>query len=162
MESEVRTLTQVELKRLVSYNTRTGIFRWLHSGPGRNGGLLAGGISVQGYRVICIDYVDHLAHRLAFLYVTGAWPQHMVDHKNGRRADNRWSNLRDVTHTGNMRNCTKATKNAISRGVSWDSTRGKYRAQLYADGRVRLCRRFDTLAEAQAAYAEARRIYHTI
>lgn len=155
-------LTQAELKSLVSYNSRTGIFKWLHSGPGRNESLLAGSINTQGYRVVRICGEDYFAHRLAFLYVTGSWPVHTIDHRNGVRRDNRWTNLRDVTHTGNMRNCSKAIRNAISRGVSWDAARHKYKAQLYADGRVRLNKRFDDLADAQAAYAEAKRIYHTI
>lgn len=121
-------LTQEYLKSRLSYNPRTGVFKWLHSGPGINESLLAGGINTLGYRVICLDYVDYAAHRLAFLYMTGRWPNAVVDHKNGKRSDNRWSNLRDVTQTVNMRNCSKATKGAIVRGVSWDASRGKYKA----------------------------------
>lgn len=153
-------LTQAELKRLVSYNPRTGVFKWLHSGPGRNRSLLAGSINTQGYRVVRIYGEDYFAHRLAFLYMLGYWPRAVVDHRNGRRSDNRWSNLRDVTQTVNMRNCNKATKGAIVRGVSWDSARGRYKAQLYADGVVRLNKRFDALSDAIAAYEEARALWH--
>lgn len=154
-------LTQAELKAMLTYNPRTGSFRWLRGRPGRRLDGLAGCINTHGYRVIRINGVDHYGHRLAFLYMTGQWPLRTVDHRNGNPSDNRWSNLRDVSHKTNVRNCTKATKNAICRGVTWDEERGQYKAQLYANGFVRLNKRFDDLGDAIAAYAHARSIWHS-
>jgi hypothetical protein len=44
-----------------------------------------------------------LSHRLAFALMEGRWP-HIVDHINRDRSDNRWANLREVTHAANMAN----------------------------------------------------------
>lgn len=43
-------------------------------------------------------------HRLIWLWMTGEWPKYEIDHINGVRNDNRWINLRDVTHRENMMN----------------------------------------------------------
>jgi len=43
-------------------------------------------------------------HRLAWLLQTGSWPSNEIDHINGVRDDNRWSNLRDVSRAVNMQN----------------------------------------------------------
>lgn len=43
-------------------------------------------------------------HQIAFACMTGQWPLGVVDHVNGDRQDNRWSNLRDVSHRSNMLN----------------------------------------------------------
>jgi len=43
-------------------------------------------------------------HRLIWLWMTGEWPKFEIDHENGIRNDNRWKNLRDVTHRENMMN----------------------------------------------------------
>ena len=157
----MNTLTQAHLRQTLRYNPRTGSWRWLIPAPGRSTTGVAGSINTQDYRVICIDYVDHFAHRLAFLYVTGLWPEGIVDHRNRHRADNRWSNLRDVTQFENMHNCVVATKNAIVRGVTWDASRMQYKAQLYARGKMRLNERFDCLEEAINARALAVARYHT-
>lgn len=45
-----------------------------------------------------------MEHRLAWLMVTGAWPAGNVDHMNRSKADNRFTNLRDVTQSQNMHN----------------------------------------------------------
>jgi hypothetical protein len=96
------------------YDPDTGEFRFREDSYRRSGkrmillrraGDLAGGKPVEGrYRVITIDGVNYPAHRLAWLYVTGRWPHPEIDHIDGDRTNNRFANLREVTHSENMRN----------------------------------------------------------
>lgn len=59
----------------------------------------------NGYIVIKIDGNRHYGHRLAFLYMTGEWSKHLVDHKPpGMKSDNRWENIREATYTQNAYN----------------------------------------------------------
>jgi HNH endonuclease len=58
--------------------------------------LEAGYVNHDGYRVIELDGREHYAHDLAWLMQTGAWPQRRIEHINGNRNDNRWSNLRET------------------------------------------------------------------
>ena len=48
----------------------------------------------DGYRYVEIDGVRYRADELAFLFVTGKWPEGEIEHINGDRSDNRWENLR--------------------------------------------------------------------
>lgn len=82
----------------------TGCFAWKILGKGRQ--LDKVGSDATGYLVIQIDGVRHRAHRLAFYLMLGEWPAKdlEVDHINGVRTDNRWINLRLVTHAENTKN----------------------------------------------------------
>lgn len=63
-----------------------------------------------------------------------------VDHRNGDPLDNRKANLRLATHQQNMFNCGKRSaykgKPTAStfKGVTWDKSCGKYKAQIMKNG----------------------------
>ena len=94
-------------------------------------GDIAGGIRSDGYASISVDGGLFLSHRLAFLYFDGMFPLNDVDHINGKRADNRWINLRKVTRLENTRNI-KIRKNKTSGfvGVNFDRASNKWRGQI--------------------------------
>lgn len=162
-----RPLTAERLRELLHYDPETGVFRWRAdrlTGRGRRllarAGDIAGTREQNGYVRINIDYRPQRAHRLAFLYVTGKWPRHHVDHKNGVPDDNAWSNLRDVP---------QAINNQNQRRVRADSKTGVQGVQQTADGRfvarvglsgTRHIGRFDTPQEAHSAYVAAKRELH--
>ena len=58
----------------------------------------------NGYLVICIDYQKVLCHRLVIFYMTRRWPNCEVDHIDGDRQNNRYSNLRLATRQQNSFN----------------------------------------------------------
>lgn len=105
--------------------------------------------------------VPKLAHRLAWLYVYGEWPQHGLDHINGVRLDNRISNLRDVPQTINLENQRKAKGLTKSGFLGVERTRGgKWAARIVANGKRYGLGVFATPEAAHSAYVTAKRKLH--
>jgi hypothetical protein len=97
------------LRLLLDYNPETGDVTWrVYRGRCANVGDLAGSVSLNGYRRICIrdgDTVNYLAHRIAWALHYGEDPYpHELDHIDRNRLNNRITNLRLVTRSENMRN----------------------------------------------------------
>ena len=83
----------------------------------------------HGYRITYINGKKYRNHRLAYLIVEGKWPEEFIDHVNGNRSDNSWSNIRGVTHLENCKNLKKSANNSSGvNGVCWDSVHNKWRA----------------------------------
>lgn len=145
-------LTTERLRELVTYDPETGIFRWRVSRPGCHPGDECGRVHHLGYREICIDGTLYRACRLAFLYMTGSFPEHLVDHIDRNRSHDAWSNLRPCTQQQNMANT--AARSGI-KGVSWDRDRGRWLAQARIDGRKKNLGRYVCLGAAIKAHREA-------
>ena len=102
------------LKEVLDYSQSTGVFTWKER-EGKKvfnscfSGEVAGNVNVQGYIQIQIDNVNFLAHRLAWLWVHGEWPD-LIDHLDGDRANNRLGNLESTNYLGNARNTVKGLK----------------------------------------------------
>jgi len=92
--------------------------------------------------------------------VLGADRRQWVDHRNGDALDNRRPNLRLCTHAENNRNRVGSfsKKSGLPKGVY--RHRRKYRAMIYVDGERHYLGSFETIAEAQQAYADAAPKYH--
>lgn len=104
-------LTQEVLKELIYYNPDTGKFRWkVYRNYNAKKGQIAG-YQRNGYIIIGINGTLYLAHRLAFLYMTGEWPNDQVDHINNKGIDNHWNNLRNATNRENSCNQTNPKSN---------------------------------------------------
>lgn len=98
-------LTAERLRELLHYDPEAGVFtRRTNSNNKARIGDVAGHRTAKDYWSIKISGVAHSAHRLAWLYVYGAWPREGVDHANGIKTDNRIANLREATHSENMQN----------------------------------------------------------
>lgn len=159
-------LDQTILKRLLRYNKRTGVWTWRKRADVRRAwntryaGRRAGYDWSPSGRVIyrCIRIFDYpfLAHRLAYLYVTGVWPVADVDHRDLDGRNNRWTNLRPATKTQNGANRGRNSNNKTGfKGVSICSKTGRFRATIQFSGRWRQIGTFDTARAASQAYRRA-------
>lgn len=148
-------LTQSRLKELLRYDTETGAFTWLVSrGRLARAGDTAGSLHPNGYAYIKIAGQSYRAHRLAWLYMTGNWPLHEIDHIDGNKAHNIWSNLREATRTQN--NANKGIQSNNQLGVKGVNRRGgRYMARISIAGKLRHLGCFSTQEEAHAAYVSA-------
>lgn len=122
--------TQARLKELLHYEPDTGHFtRLVRRGGTANAGSKAGSLNRHGYVLIVVDGHRYAAHRLAFLYMTGAMPPEFVDHINQIKDDNRWENLRLASRAENSANTGLRVDNKSGyRGVFWLARLGKWRA----------------------------------
>lgn len=116
----IKDLTQKQLKELLHYDPDTGIFTWAISRRGFKKGKVAGNINSIGYRRIYINKKSYLAHRLAWLYMEGYFPEYCIDHINRIRNDNRFINLRHVSIQCNIINSkiSKTNTSGIT-GICW-------------------------------------------
>jgi hypothetical protein len=124
-------LTQDELKRLYTYNPETGEFiRNLQRGKYMPGEI-ANHTNHHGYIIIGHRQKKYQAHRLAWLYMTGGWPDGEIDHINHIRTDNRWCNLRVVTNQQNRKNASIPKDNKSGAiGVIWHKANKKWLAYI--------------------------------
>lgn len=97
-------ITQVELKRCVKYNPKSGVFTRLISVPHSKAGTHITGENAEGYIVFSVSGYRTKAHRFAFLYMEGKLPTEEVDHINRVRNDNRWDNIQEVSSATNCQN----------------------------------------------------------
>src|SRR4051812_10110856 len=124
-------LSHERLLELLYYYPETGIFRWkVHRRPQSPPGTIAGCYqSKKRVQRIELEGKAYLAHRLAWLYVHGVWPEDQIDHINGNPSDNRIENLRLANNSQNQANRPAKSNNSTGyRGISMRG--GGYVVQL--------------------------------
>lgn len=147
-------LTAEELRRVLSYDRETGVFRWNIDTGRAKPGAIAGTPNGGGYLLIRVKNRLRLAHILAWFYVHGEWPKKSIDHKNTIRSDNWISNLREATKSQNAGNCRRHRRNKSGlKGVircrkRWAATISANRTRIHLGV-------FDTPEQAHAAYVAA-------
>lgn len=153
-------LTVERLKEVLRYEPETGLFWWkVKTSKRTNLTKPAGSNHNAGYYKIGIDGNVYLSHRLAWLYMTGKWPEYDIDHINGNKKDNRIENLRDIPHQMNGGNRRILNKNNTtgSQNIYFDKYRCKYVVEMYVAGKKKHFGRFDSLEEATSMATEMRR-----
>ena len=156
------TLTYDRLRDVLNYDAHTGVFTWRTKTSRKVVvGREAGTLKPNGYVSIRIDSRAYYAHRLAWCYVHGDWPDEEIDHTNGTRTDNRIANLRQASRKQNMENRVQATGKSGYRGVCWLEANQKWRASIVHNRKNIYLGLFSTAEEASAAYHEAAAFFHT-
>ena len=150
------------VREVIHYCQHTGVATWRIARGNVKAGAVVGWIDAKGYRRVEVDGRRFALHRLIWFWMRGEWPIGQVDHENGMRADNRWLNLRDVTHAVNQQNQRLPSANNTSGylGVSWDKSRCKWVAQIRVNNHARALGRFDSAENANLAYLDAKRKFH--
>jgi hypothetical protein len=124
-------LTQARLKEVLNYDKETGLFTWMVSNSWCSEKDTAGTKENNGYIRISIDGNRYVAHRLAWLYVNGYFPENQIDHIDRARDNNKWVNLREVSTQCNIRNRGLNSNNTSGvAGVNFDITSDKWIARI--------------------------------
>lgn len=146
----------------LDYNPADGSFHWVSHFWAGNVGRVAGTTNASGYVVVRVCGKLYYAHRLAWLLSTGGWPKQSIDHINGNRADNRISNLRDVSQQVNVENLRGPQRNNTTGfiGVTFDKRKKRFVAQIKVNYKVKRLGKFKTAEEAHNAYLAAKRTLH--
>ena len=154
------SLSAERLRTLLRYAPESGLFFWVQP-PKRHPRLqeyAAGGIST-GYVTIKIDGKKYRAHRLAWLYVHGKWPDGDLDHINGCPLDNRIANLRIASNPQNQANRTRERDKATPKGVR-QLPSGRFQARISVNKKQIPLGAFHSQAEAQNAYLVAAKKFY--
>lgn len=153
-------LTQEQLKEVLDYCPKTGLFHWKVDRPPLKAGDLAGRRKDNRYVTISVGARFYRAHRLAWLWMTGAWPAAFLDHIDGNKRNNRWNNLRQATKSQNQANngliaSNKSGLRGVSRYRQGEKWGKPWQAGIGKDGKKFHLGHFATAEEAHEAYCAA-------
>ena len=85
----------------------------------------------DGYRTGMLLGKSVKAHHIVWAMTRGEWPTDEIDHINGDPADNRPENLRQVSHTDNVKNRAVADNTFTGQiGITKSSSSNKFRVRL--------------------------------
>lgn len=148
--------TAQDVRSRLNYDPETGVFTWRTSKVPARVGTVAGAVS-NGRRAILVAGRLYGAHVLAWVIVTGDWPERGIDHRDLDGLNNRWTNLRLATKSQNAQNTPRRVDNTSGfKGVAWDARRGKWRADIRVPGGKRMhLGMHDDPAVGHAAYVAA-------
>lgn len=141
------------VKEYVEYDPDIGSFIWIKRRRRVTVGMAAGSVNAHGYLHIRFNGQFLKAHRVAWFLFYGVWPDQMLDHINGERADNRIANLRLATPTQNSANRGANVGTGKLKGTRFQ--KGKWEAYVGINGRFQYLGRYPTELEAHAAHVAA-------
>lgn len=152
-------LTQKRLKEMVYYDPDLGWFMRLIDGKKGRAGDIAGTLTVNGYVELSVLGIRYLAHRLAYFYMTGKWPDE-IDHMFHDTTDNRFTYIRQISSQGNKQNRKQHQRNNKLGvlGVSMHKKRFVARIKSNSGETIRIS--CATLEEAKLARRELKLKYH--
>lgn len=142
-------ITQERLKELLIYEPETGNFIRRVNRHKYKVGEIAGFMGYQDYVYIEIENKTYKAANLAWLYMTGEWPNEEIDHKDTDSNNDIWTNLREATRTENVQNRkgwnTLKLKGVIKRWY-------KFEARIRVDKKLIYLGLYNTAEEAHKVY----------
>ena len=163
-------LTAEILRERLDYDPETGVFVWRpHPGSANanrawdrqwSGKPVAVRVvtapipGAKPYGIVRVLGRCYGVHRLAWLWMTGEWPQGEVDHRDRDGLNNRWSNLRAASRSQNQANKGPMRNNKL--GIKGVYKRcNKYRAQMHVGGKHKTIGSFNCPTAASIAFTKA-------
>lgn len=149
-----------ELKSVLSYDEKTGIFRWKETSSKKmKPGSIAGTKDNYGYIYITYKGNKYKAHRIAYAFIYEFLPEE-IDHINRNKEDNRIINLSPSDNKKNKKNKSKSINNTSGvNGVYWHSRENKYQASIGHNGKLIHLGYFDCISDAEKARLKANHKY---
>lgn len=152
-------ITRERLRCFFKYDPMTGVLTRIAKVNSRTGhvqpcSMVVNNDNGAGYSRVYVDKRRLFAHVVLFILMTGRHPI-AVDHINGDKRDNKWSNIREVTHGENMVN--KGVYQNSPHGVPGVTFKhGSYVAAFQVNGRRVHVGSFPTIGDATLALNNAR------
>lgn len=158
--SKLQGFSWAELNALFAYGPDTGLItRRVARSHNSLAGCVVGTVDGKGYLHVNVSDKFIRLHRLAWFLVHGEVPR-SLDHINNIKTDNRLVNLRPCNQKQNSGNIRPPKHNTSGvKGVSWNTRRGRWHAQIKIDGKQTYLGGFHDKEEAAAAYASAARLH---
>ncbi len=145
-----------KLIKVYTYDSETGLFYRNYTAGGQKEGSIAGNLRNDKYIGIGLDGKIYLAHRLAWLYMTGELPDRL-DHIDENKSNNRWGNLREATRSQNGANRLVDPGKSNVRGIRLVGR--KWQTQICVNKKWIYLGSFESKEEASEAYIKARQEY---
>jgi hypothetical protein len=95
--------------------------------------------------------------------MTGDWPSMTIDHINGNRLDNRWSNLRHISKAENCQNRQSSIKDkqmGAPIGVHFDKKKRLWRADITVNYKQKFLGYSRSENDAMSLYLNAKNTLH--
>lgn len=141
---------------LFSYDPKTGSIFQKKKRPKVKVGEIAGSITPKGYRYIQAKGRKYPAHHLVWYFETGSFPTLFLDHIDGNKLNNHFSNLREVTTKQNNEHRGKQVNNTTGyKGVTFNKRLNKFIAQIQHNYETKYLGVFETALDASHAYEKA-------
>lgn len=123
------------------------------------GGLIKNVANTKGYCRVGFKGRLIYYHRIVRILLQGHIEDgKVIDHADGDKVNNDFSNLIPKDLRGNNQNRRKHREEKPP-GITWNKQAGKWRAQITVDGKNKHLGYFDTALEAFDAYIQANRDY---
>ena len=142
------------------FEYRDGELYWKAKRPSIYVGDRAGWSCGNGYRKVHVQKKQMFEHRVIFAMFNNYLPK-FIDHIDGNKTNNKIENLREATHSENLRNVkTKINNSSGVKGVCWCKKAKKWEVQVKVNKKKKHLGYFDDIELAALVAHEGRNKYH--
>lgn len=152
--------TAERIREAFNYNPDTGAITWrIRAARNTKIGAVAGWRIPDGYSRVNLDKMTLSGSHVAWVYMTGKWPDEMIDHIDGDPTNDRFANLREATNGQNQCNAKRRCSNTSGmKGVC--RNKNSWMALIAVNKKRHYLGTFPTREQAFEAYSAAAKEMH--